>query len=216
MWSLDQIIWHFGAKGPERRQGIQDSRLIRHYQTTFCVGPADRVALVNGYFCVFTTTNGRGRISMFIQRHIQILNRARRISQHQLHFYPQRLFATTRMDVDGSAIRRERSPETMAAIADERPAKKPRIDGPDAKPVVDASTSKSKKKSKFNKRAMQKLVNPEEGTPDDVLWHEVKELLGDSVVEDAVARKADLNAPLKFGDILELDVVEMSSNGMFV
>jgi len=62
---------------------------------------------------------------------------------------------------------------------------------------------------------MQKLVQPEEGSPDDVLWHEVKDVLGESVMDDAVHRNVDLEAPLKFGDVLELDVIQMSSNGGF-
>lgn len=112
------------------------------------------------------------------------------------------------MEVDSSPLRRERSPETAAA--EERPAKKPRTE---ASSGVDGPKTSSKKRSKFSKKTMQKLVHPEEGTPDDVLWHEVKEILGDSVVDDTVARKADLDAPLKFGDVLELDVIAMSSNG---
>jgi hypothetical protein len=118
------------------------------------------------------------------------------------------------MEVDSALARRERSPETSEDVIDERPSKKPRIEG--IKPTTGAegpSKGLSKKGSKFNKRAMQKLVHPEEGTPDDVLWHEVKEILGESVVDDAVLRKVDLDAPLKFGDVLELDVVAMSSNG---
>ncbi|KIM32576.1 hypothetical protein M408DRAFT_61999 [Serendipita vermifera MAFF 305830] len=113
------------------------------------------------------------------------------------------------MEVDSSPLRRERSPETAAA--EERPAKKPRIE---ASSGVDGPKTSSKKRSKFSKKTMQKLVHPEEGTPDDVLWHEVKEILGNSVVDDTVARKADLDAPLKFGDVLELDVIAMSSNGV--
>jgi tRNA (uracil-5-)-methyltransferase len=118
------------------------------------------------------------------------------------------------MDVDSVVARRERSPETSKDVTDERPSKKPRIE--EIKPTTSAEASSKpqpKKGSKFNKRAMQKLVHPEEGTPDDVLWHEIKEILGESVVDDAVLRKVDLDAPLKFGDVLDLDVVAMSSNG---
>lgn len=69
------------------------------------------------------------------------------------------------------------------------------------------------KKPRVSKKALQKLLHPEEGTPDDVLWHEICQMLGNDVVEDAIARKADLDAPVKFGDILELQVDELSSSG---
>jgi hypothetical protein len=121
------------------------------------------------------------------------------------------------MEVDSVVARRERSPETLEVVVDERPSKKPRIEGTEhPKNVEGSSKAQPKKKSKFNKRAMQKLVNPEEGTPDDVLWHEIKEILGEAVVDDAVLRQVDLDAPLKFGDVLDLDVAEMSSNGASV
>lgn len=123
------------------------------------------------------------------------------------------LHKKTRMDTVTALTRKLDSPGPQG---DARPVKKVRLDGPSGADVV-ASTSKSqfqsKKKQKLSKRILRKLTQPEQGTPDDVLWHEVQELLGEDVVDDAIDRGVDLEAPIKFGDILELDVSELSSNG---
>lgn len=126
------------------------------------------------------------------------------------------LHKKTRMDTVTALTRKLDSPGPQG---DARPVKKVRLDGPSGADVV-ASTSKSqfqsKKKQKLSKRILRKLTQPEQGTPDDVLWHEVQELLGEDVVDDAIDRGVDLEAPIKFGDILELDVSELSSNGSYI
>ena len=120
----------------------------------------------------------------------------------------------TKMDTD-TTTRRLDSPGPQEDV---RPTKKARLDGPSGADMV-ASTSKlqppSKKKQKLSKRNLRKLTQPEQGTPDDVLWHEVRELLGEDVVDDAIDRGVDLQTPVKFGDILELDVKELGSNGLY-
>jgi hypothetical protein len=154
---------------------------------------------------------------MLIRRHIHIIFRTTPILKQRTFSKPLRFFNSIKMEVDSAVTRRERSPETFGGVADERPAKKARTEGIEPTAGGEGSSkSQSRKKSKFNKRTMQKLVHPEEGTPDDVLWHEIKDLLGESVVDDAVMRAVDLDAPLKFGDILELDVTAMSSNGVSI
>jgi tRNA (uracil-5-)-methyltransferase len=112
-----------------------------------------------------------------------------------------------------SAKRRDRS---FSPSENPGPAKKPRQDEQSTAEATKAVPSgPGKKKTKRSKRALGKLIHPEEGTPDDVLWHEIRQTLGDAVVDDAIAREVDLESPLKFGDILELDVEKLSSNGVY-
>lgn len=113
-----------------------------------------------------------------------------------------------------SAKRRDRS---LSPSENPGPAKKPRQDEQSSAEATKAPSGPRKpnaKKLKLSKRALAKLVHPEEGTPDDVLWHEIRDTLGDAVVDDAIAREVDLESPLKFGDILELEVDKLSSNGV--
>lgn len=111
----------------------------------------------------------------------------------------------------------KRKDRSLSPSENPGPTKKPRQDEKSTVNATKAPRGPSKpnsKKSKLSRRALAKLVHPEEGTPDDVLWHEIRDTLGDAVVDDAVARKVDLESPLKFGDILELDVDKLSSNGV--
>jgi len=130
-----------------------------------------------------------------------------------------RTIQTEAMDVT-STKRRDRS---LSTSENPMPAKKLRQDGSSsASHIATAEATKAPKdprkpnpkKSKLSKRALGKLIHPEEGTPDDVLWHEIRDTLGDTMVDDAIAREVDLESPLKFGDILELDVEKLSSNGV--
>ncbi|PVF95764.1 S-adenosyl-L-methionine-dependent methyltransferase [Serendipita vermifera] len=116
-----------------------------------------------------------------------------------------------------SALQRERSPGENSSLADDRPFKKARLDASSSNTGEIQTSSGSarnvKKQSKMSKRILRKLVHPEPGTPDDVLWHEIREKIGHSIVEEAVERGVDLESPVKFGDIMEVDVLELSSSG---
>jgi hypothetical protein len=105
--------------------------------------------------------------------------------------------------------KREPSPSSTDNLANERRSKKPRLEG-------DVSLSRdleAKKKPKLSKRARQKLLRFEPGSPDDVLWRDVKAILGNDAVDDAIRREVDFEAPVTFGDEFELEVIELGSNG---
>lgn len=105
--------------------------------------------------------------------------------------------------------KREQSPTSAKEYANERPSKKPRLYGEN--PL--AKSLEIKKKPKLSKRARQKLLHFEPGSPDDVLWRDVREILGKDVVDDAIEREVDLESPVSFGDEFDLEVIDLSSNG---
>jgi tRNA (uracil-5-)-methyltransferase len=152
---------------------------------------------------------------MFILRHLQVAN-----SNLKIFLSFQRAgftLALRRVDTRNmSTLQRERSPGETSHLADERPLKKARLDvsPSDTHEIQKNPQSNDKKrKPKMSKRTVQKLVHPEPGTPDDVLWHEIQEKLGYSIVEEAVERGVDLESPVNFGDIVEVEVTELSSSG---
>lgn len=76
-----------------------------------------------------------------------------------------------------------------------------------------SGSKKTPKKGKAKKRRLP--PSPEPGTSEDVTWHEVKAALGHETVERIVAEKKDWEAPVNFGDELELEVIDITSNGTF-
>ncbi|KAG8756851.1 tRNA(m5U54)methyltransferase [Serendipita sp. 396] len=106
-----------------------------------------------------------------------------------------------------------RDQEAHERIQDERPTKKARLEDGERTDNMIQPRKTTKQKQKLSKRALQKILHHEPGTPGDVLWHEINELLGRNIVDDAIVAGRDLEASVQFGDILELDVVEISSTG---
>ncbi|KAG8835768.1 tRNA(m5U54)methyltransferase [Serendipita sp. 399] len=98
-------------------------------------------------------------------------------------------------------------------VQDERPTKKPRLEEESKRDTIMRSPAQPKKKQKMSKKALRKILHHEPGTPDDVVWQEINELLGKDVIDDAIARGRDLKSPVQFGDVFELDVAEISSTG---
>lgn len=145
---------------------------------------------------------------------------SRLISANVYSFRHVRTIQSIVMDIDSSspAKRKDRS---LSPSENPGPTKKQRQDDKIPSSIISPAPpsgvrNNNPKKSKLSKRTVGKLIHPEEGTPDDVLWHEIRETLGEHVVDDAVATKVDLVSPLNFGDVLELEVDKLSSSGMFV
>ncbi|KAI0045363.1 S-adenosyl-L-methionine-dependent methyltransferase [Auriscalpium vulgare] len=99
--------------------------------------------------------------------------------------------------------------------------KKPRLelDTEEHIPVESIATSskpstavKPKTQSKRSKRR-QKHTLPEAGTLEDVIFHEVTELLGKAAVDEAIAAGTEWNAPFEAREEVDLTVTSMSANG---
>lgn len=73
-------------------------------------------------------------------------------------------------------------------------------------------SKKGPKKGKAKKRRLP--PPPEPGSSEDVTWHEVKAALGHENVERILAEKKDWEAPVNFGDEVELEVIDITSNGL--
>ncbi|KAH7330701.1 S-adenosyl-L-methionine-dependent methyltransferase [Rhizoctonia solani] len=68
-------------------------------------------------------------------------------------------------------------------------------------------------KVKKPKKSRVKRQNIEPYSHDDVLWHDVKAVLGSEAVETATVRDTDWESPLQFGTELELTVSGLTSTG---
>ncbi|CAE6430403.1 unnamed protein product [Rhizoctonia solani] len=68
-------------------------------------------------------------------------------------------------------------------------------------------------KAKKTKKAHVKRQNIEPYSHEDVLWHDVKAILGSEAVETATAQDKDWGSPLQFGTELELTVSGLTSTG---
>ncbi|KAJ7431941.1 tRNA methyltransferase [Mycena galericulata] len=99
-------------------------------------------------------------------------------------------------------------------------AKKPRLDAPEVPEAAALASSASKtsakpppKKSKSQKRREQHNSLPEACSSDDVLWREIKEVLGADYVDSAVAEGTDKQSPFQYHQELEMQVVAICSTG---
>src|ERR1700743_3350049 len=100
---------------------------------------------------------------MLIRRHIHILSRPSHISKRRPYQSPRNPFSSTNMDVERVVGRRTRSPAALETGIEERPPKRSRLGRmSDTDGAEEIKRIQPKKKSKFNKRAKQKLVEPEE------------------------------------------------------
>ena len=60
---------------------------------------------------------------------------------------------------------------------------------------------------------MKKLTNIEPCSHDDVHWHEICELLGQNVVDEATESDTLFDSPFTFKEEIELKISRISSNG---
>ena len=90
--------------------------------------------------------------------------------------------------------------------------KKPRLDGDQA--VGNANTLDKKSRTRKTKRK-QKFLQPEAGSMEDVLFHEVTSLLGRDVVDEAMRSGTERQSPFEYMEIVELTISSLSSSGTF-
>ncbi|KAJ6516568.1 hypothetical protein C8R47DRAFT_936825, partial [Mycena vitilis] len=88
-------------------------------------------------------------------------------------------------------------------------AKKPRF-GP--RDQSNASL-KAPRQTKSQKRRAQWAALPEACSSDDVLWQEIKEILGEEYVTTALEEGTDRKSPFEYHQELEMQVVALSSSG---
>lgn len=87
--------------------------------------------------------------------------------------------------------------------------KKARLDAnPNAVPTAKGKQHPDKKERKRRKREL-----PEPCSPDDVLWHDIVDLLGKRVVDAALEEGSEWDSPFAFREEVELEVAVLSSTG---
>ena len=87
--------------------------------------------------------------------------------------------------------------------------KKPRLDAnPDMVPAAKGKQHVDKKERKRRKREL-----PEPCSPDDVLWHDIVDLLGKHVVDAVLEEGSEWDSPFGFREEVELEVAALSSTG---
>ncbi|KIJ58937.1 hypothetical protein HYDPIDRAFT_118997, partial [Hydnomerulius pinastri MD-312] len=98
--------------------------------------------------------------------------------------------------------------------------KRPRMDADDPEVIARSpSTShggqggRAERKKPARKGKKQKHLLPEPCSSDDVLWHDVKSLLGEEKVDCRIMEGTEWDAPFDFKDELEVMVSKLSSNG---
>ncbi|KAB5592986.1 TRNA (uracil-5)-methyltransferase [Ceratobasidium theobromae] len=64
-----------------------------------------------------------------------------------------------------------------------------------------------------SKKSRPKRPNIEPYSHEDVLWHDVKDVLGSHIVDTATTQDKDWESPLSFGTVLELTVSGLTSTG---
>ncbi|EKM75220.1 hypothetical protein AGABI1DRAFT_64825 [Agaricus bisporus var. burnettii JB137-S8] len=79
---------------------------------------------------------------------------------------------------------------------------------PQTRPKSELQSKKSKRKSKNKKFAL-----PEACSPEDVLWHEIKSVLGPSVVGKAIEEGVEYESPFSFHEEVEVVVKSLSPSG---
>ncbi|KIL61200.1 hypothetical protein M378DRAFT_82799 [Amanita muscaria Koide BX008] len=85
--------------------------------------------------------------------------------------------------------------------------KKPRVDTKHA-----SRKGSGKKKTRRKDRAL-----PEKYSAEDVLWQDVVSVLGGrSVVDNALEEGSEFDSPYDTGDVLEVEIVSLSSTGEFL
>nr|GAT58007.1 S-adenosyl-L-methionine-dependent methyltransferase [Mycena chlorophos] len=97
------------------------------------------------------------------------------------------------------------------ADADAPPAKKQKLDHPAVKTAPKAQ--KNNRGSKRQNRRDQRNALPEPCSHDDVLWQEIKDVLGEEYVENAMAEGTDRDSPFAYHQEVEVQVVAISSTG---
>ncbi|KAJ7099227.1 S-adenosyl-L-methionine-dependent methyltransferase [Mycena belliarum] len=90
---------------------------------------------------------------------------------------------------------------------DARAAKRPRLESPTQTTVSPPQLSKSQK------RRQQYNALPEACSPDDVLWREINDVLGEDYVNAALADGTDRQSPFEYHQELEMQVVALCSTG---
>ncbi|KAJ7272515.1 tRNA methyltransferase, partial [Mycena rebaudengoi] len=101
--------------------------------------------------------------------------------------------------------------------AEQHPAaKKPRLEAPVSVPTpvsVPNPAPPKKMTKKMTKRQKRKPgALPEPCSPEDVLWREIRDVLGAECVDTAFADGTDMDAPIALGE-MELEVVALCSTG---
>ncbi|KAJ7189864.1 hypothetical protein GGX14DRAFT_607794 [Mycena pura] len=93
-------------------------------------------------------------------------------------------------------------------------AKKPRLDVPTV-PPASAIPPKAPRQTKMQKRKAQYSALPEPCSPDDVLWREINDVLGEAYVNNSLSDKTDRQSPFEYHQELEVlvQVVALSSTG---
>lgn len=124
-----------------------------------------------------------------------------------------------RMSAEPQASRVRVAPDSDVELAR---SKKPRLasdttaekvqdyTSPQTRPKSELQSKKSKRKSKNKKFAL-----PEACSPEDVLWHEIKSVLGPSAVEKAIEEGVEYESPFAFHEEVEVVVKSLSPSGEF-
>ncbi|KAJ7078227.1 tRNA methyltransferase [Mycena crocata] len=104
--------------------------------------------------------------------------------------------------------------------ADAPAAKKPRLEASMGDPVTSkvnvarpAAAKKPSKQSKSQKKRQQYNALPERCSADDVLWREIKDVLGEEYVNAALEEGTDRQSPFEYHQELEMQVVALCSSG---
>ncbi|KAJ6597952.1 tRNA methyltransferase [Mycena sp. CBHHK59/15] len=108
----------------------------------------------------------------------------------------------------------EQSPRAPSPPSDAPVAKKPRLEEPkkttsssvSAKPPAKALSKRQKKRHQHNSL-------PEPCSSEDVLWHEINDVLGEDCVKSALADGTDMQSPFAYHQELEMQVVALCSTG---
>ena len=104
--------------------------------------------------------------------------------------------------------------------------KKPRLDTgaerSEEQAVASTSTTKQKPanvekqpKQRASKKKKKKQLPPELYSHDDVLWRDVRDLLGAGVADGIIEDGKEWESPFQYGEELELEVSAISSTGTF-
>jgi len=94
--------------------------------------------------------------------------------------------------------------------------KKPRLDDDQATGNASTSNKKSSWLGARKAKRKQKFLQPESGSMEDVLFHEVTSLLGRDVVDEAMQSGTERQSPFEYMETVELTISSLSSSGTFL
>lgn len=149
-----------------------------------------------------------------LNRHIYLISRPKTRFYHPLPFLGLAYRKMPSISIPESAVgQTRRHTDDLEDLTIQPPEKKVRIEvEPANAPVLVAKPTKHAVR-KQKKRIDKMHAPPEPYSTEDVLWHEVTDLLGKDMVDEAVKNLTELDAPFELYTEVVLKITAISSIG---